>query len=590
MALNNTVAYLKGIRFLQLTLAEKLQIKAKGRHCPDLVVKSGNVGTSNGKHYTRKFNSKIYEKHQWLTGCLETNALYCFPCLLFGGESTWTKVGMKDLNHLQRNIKAHENSERHANNAIDLAYLGSTNILTELDTGFQIAIAQHNEKVAKNRNTMSKLIDLIKFCGKFELPLRGHDESAGSANPGVFRGLVDLVCEFDSALKSHMESNVLFKGISKTTQNDILSAILQVCKEEITKEIKSAEFLAIMTDETTDIAEKSQVVVTYRYLRGSKPVERFWSFFNPDDLTSETLSNLLQNELHPLIGEDPQKLVAQTYDGAAVLSGVNRGVQARIKEVYNNVYFVHCYAHQLNLILQRAASQNRNVRIFFASLVGIPTFFSRSSQRVSALEQIAGNRRVPRPSSTRWNFKSRTVNMVSELRKELIECFTQLTNSNSTETVAAAVGLKRMMFDPEFNFWLSFFSQVMPHVDIFYSQLQARSIDAITTAKCLDTFTLNIQRIRDACDTMNMGELAINTRHTDVCNERRRDAKEVCDVILMQCQERFCFSGHLEANRQLDSNNFGQFSHQFPDTVVNNITSLYPSLDKHKLRSELQVL
>ena len=254
MALNNTVAYLKGIRFLQLTLAEKLQIKARGRHCPDLVVKSDNVGTSNGKHYTRKFNSKIYEKHQWLTGCLETNALYCVPCLLFGGESTWTKVGMKDLNHLQRNIKAYENSERHANNAIDLAYLGSTNILTELNTGFQIAIAQHNEKVAKNRNTMPKLIDLIKFCGKFKLPLRGNDESTGSANPGVFRGLLDLVCEFDSALKWHMESNVLFKGISKTIQNDILSAILQVCKEEITKEIKSAEFLAIMTDETTDIA------------------------------------------------------------------------------------------------------------------------------------------------------------------------------------------------------------------------------------------------------------------------------------------------------------------------------------------------
>ena len=62
--------------------------------------------------------------------------------------------------------------------------------------------------------------------------------------------------------------------------------------------------------------------------------------------------------------------------------------------------------------------------------------------------------------------------MVCELRKELIECFTQLTNSNSTETVAAAVGLKRIMFDLEFNFWLRFFSQVMPHVHIFYSQVQ----------------------------------------------------------------------------------------------------------------------
>ena len=48
---------------------------------------------------------------------------------------------MKDLNHLQRSIKAHENSERHANNATDLAYFGPTDILTELNTGFQIAIA-----------------------------------------------------------------------------------------------------------------------------------------------------------------------------------------------------------------------------------------------------------------------------------------------------------------------------------------------------------------------------------------------------------------------------------------------------------------
>ena len=110
---------------------------------------------------------------------------------------------------------------------------------------------------------MPKLIDLIKFCGKFELPLRGHDKSPSSANPGEFRGIVDLVCEFDLSLKWHMKSNVLFKGISKTIQNDISTAILQVCKEEITKEIKPAEFLAIMTDETTDIAEKSQVIVTY---------------------------------------------------------------------------------------------------------------------------------------------------------------------------------------------------------------------------------------------------------------------------------------------------------------------------------------
>ena len=35
-----------------------------------------------------------------------------------------------------------------------------------------------------------------------------------------------------------------------------------------------------MTDETTDIAEKSQVAVTYRYLRGSEPVEKRFGAFS----------------------------------------------------------------------------------------------------------------------------------------------------------------------------------------------------------------------------------------------------------------------------------------------------------------------
>ena len=40
LALNNTVAYLKNINFLRLTLPEKLDIKEKGRHCPDIAVQS----------------------------------------------------------------------------------------------------------------------------------------------------------------------------------------------------------------------------------------------------------------------------------------------------------------------------------------------------------------------------------------------------------------------------------------------------------------------------------------------------------------------------------------------------------------------
>ena len=100
------------------------------------------------------------------------------------------------------------------------------------------------------------------------------------------------------------------------------------------------------------------------------------------------------------------------------MSGIRTGVQTRIKEVYKNAHFVHCYAHQLNLILSQATSQNRSVRLFFNDLSAIPTYFSRSPLRITELENVSG--RVPKPSSTRWNFQSRTVNAVHEHKISLI--------------------------------------------------------------------------------------------------------------------------------------------------------------------------
>ena len=148
-----------------------------------------------------------------------------------------------------------------------------------------------------------------------------------------------------------------------------------------------------------------------------------------------------------------------------------------------------------------------------------------------------------------------------------------------------------MMKDPQFLFWLKFFSLVMPLVDIFYSQIQARNIDAVRMNQCVSSFEACVQKIRDACDTMDVGECnsGSSARRSAVFAERR-EAKEVCDVILFQCQERFHFTGYLESSRLLDSNNFNQFSLQFPDDIVNNITSLYPCLCKQKLISELKGL
>ena len=109
-------------------------------------------------------------------------------------------------------------------------------------------------------------------------------------------------------------------------------------------------------------------------------------------------------------------------------------------------------------------------------------------------------------------------------------------------------------------------------------------------AECVSNFQASIQKVRDVNDTMDVASCGCANRRTEENVEKKREAKEVCDVILSQCQERFQFTGHLEANRLLDSCNFTDFAKQFPVGIVNSITTFYPCLSKQKLKSELEVL
>ena len=583
----NSVVNLKRLNFLSLTLAEKLAMKKAGRHTPDLNI--SKPGSSRGGSYVRKFNKNVYGEHNWLCGCSEKNALFCFPCLLYGGESVWTKTGVNDLIHLRAKISKHETSTKHINNVIDLSLLSEeTNIAAQINQGFRLAIARHNETVKKNREVLSTILECIKFCGKHELPLRGHDESASSLKPGVFRSLVDFVSQFDSSLKLHITSATVFKGTSKTVQEDILDSILYICRQKISEEIKNAEFLSVMIDDTTDIFDKSQMVIVFRYEIAGRPVERFWGFFNPESLTAEALSSILLKELDLVIGRTENKLIAQTYDGAAALRGINNGVQAKVKAIYPTAHFVYCYAHQLNLILEKAASQNRYVRLFFNNLSGIPAFFSKSPQRMTLLEDITSSRRIPRPSATRWNFKSRTINAVYEMREEIIMCCVQLEASTSKETGRTATGIKRFLQDPIFIFWLEFFAKIMPHVDILYNQIQSRNIDATSAASYLNAFTSKIQHIRERCDS-NISpdsDARVEINNTAITAA----AKEVCDVILFQCTERFKFAGHLEASRLFAKEKFSDYVVNFPVPALNETAVSYPMIEKKKLKSELQIL
>ena len=87
--------------------------------------------------------------------------------------------------------------------------------------------------------------------------------------------MIDFACNLDPSLRKHIDSNAAFKGTSKTIQNKILDSIMFVCQDHTKNEISKSDFLAIMTDKTTNMQDKSQMVIVLRYEINGKVVERF---------------------------------------------------------------------------------------------------------------------------------------------------------------------------------------------------------------------------------------------------------------------------------------------------------------------------
>ncbi|CAH1114114.1 unnamed protein product [Psylliodes chrysocephalus] len=591
------VTELKSLVFSRLSLNEQIALKNSGRPTPELHIVQEQPQYKHRNSFKRKFDKNIYNKTIWICGCEETNSFFCFVCLLFGGgDDDWTKNGVNDLKHLSLKIKKHEQSFKHKNNIVSFQMLGKINIATSISSAYTEQIRKHNETVKKNRQVLSKIIDILKLCGTCNLPLHGYNEKKGSLNKGVFLELIDFLANADGTFNSHIQEPTVFKATSKTIQNEILQCMLSVSREHILEETKKTQFLAVMTDDTTDVSTLMQTVIVLRYELNGKIHERFWGFANPESQDSSELSKCILQQISPILEDCPDKLISQTYDGAAVMRCHVVGVNVKIQEHYKNAHFVYCYAHQLNKIIEQTVSSIISVRVFFSNLKGMSTFFSQSPDRMAALNDVC-DKHIPRLSETCWNFHSLLVQSVFNNREEIIECFENIVagipKNYNVETVKEASGFLKWLEDDNFLFWLNFFSKVMTHVDILYSQIQKIETDVVKIQICIDRFEKEIENVR-----CNLPSIANDTeRPREVEKKRRRlneeniniSAREVCDIIISEVKHRFAFKDHLSGAKLFLKECYIDYKKNLPFQDIEKFCNAYPMVDKEALKIELAV-
>ena len=362
-------------RFSARDYIDKKRIIDNDRPTPEIKNFSA-ICRDRNREYSRHFYISNYSKYKWLTGCPKLKRLFCWPCILFGSVNcVWTQEGYNNIVNLIQCARRHEKSKSHIKNCLSLCSFGNVRVDVQLEKQKSLNISKHNDAVKKNRDILIRLIDTVCFLSKQDLWFRGHDESVDFLNRGNYVELLNYLKEYDHLLEQHFKESTVFRGTSKSIQNDIIGAVCNVIISKIKCEVLRSEFVAILLDECTDLSNKSQLSTVVRYIdENGHTQERFLGFV---DVSSDRSADALYRHVVSVVDEYnlKDKLIAQTYDGAAVMSGNANGLQAKVRQSYPQAYFVHCYSHNLNLVLQQSAAQMKDCSFFFKMLSTLSSFF-----------------------------------------------------------------------------------------------------------------------------------------------------------------------------------------------------------------------
>lgn len=572
------------------------------RPTPDLNKSLVSVGSGDsGRNPNRAFNNSWYEKYNWLTGSVNHNKLFCWPCVLFcnnnSSENVWSKSGYNDLKNLYRGLAIHNKSIQHisSNSKFTIMKKQKVSIAAAVDSARKIEIENFNSKVKENRQILKSLIEITMHLCMQELPFRGHDESDESLNRGNFKELVNFVSKFDTHLKDFLDkdsdSRSVFSGTSKTIQNELIDSIAFILNKKIENEIENSLFFSWQIDETTDISCHSQLSVIFRYVHNGQPVERFMGFFDVSSgRTAEHLFTFLNTKFNNF--NIKNKLVAQTYDGASVMSGEVNGLQAKVKSIAPQAIFTHCYAHAFNLVLSGACYSIQQVKIFFASLSGFSAYFSKSIKRTQVLEQICGHR-IPTNVATRWNFTSRAVLTVKNNKDKLLEVFDYIIHSTNFDdkSIREAVGLTNLLENPKNVFFLDTFALIFEQTDIVFQILQNKYTDIVKARSILQSVLNKLREYRNNNEyfeiffnKIDYTELQIKRRKGVEMVDKKQQLKliflEILDIIINQIQVRFIDIEKLTFFDLVNVTKFSLFSKHFPQSLFKDLIKNYPFLKK----------
>lgn len=328
----------------------------------------------------------------WLEYSPQIDAAFCLPCFLFNkldGHKAFTVDGFRNWKKVRDGkycaFLSHVGKERDSYHK--LCEQACEDLKNQAQHLPQVLMRQTSSQIAENRLRLKVSIDAILYLALQGCSMRGHDESAESTNRGNFIELVKAFSTYSEKVSKLVLENAPKNAsyISSDSQKEILQVVAEKVKWFIRDEI-GAENFCIIVDEASDKSRKEQMVIVLRYVDKDGLIrERFFGIVHVPDTTSLTLKNKILSVLSHY-NLDIKNVRGQGYDGASNMRGEWNGLQALISKECAYAYYIHCFAHRLQLALVAASKEVILVYQFFTKLTSIVTFILGSCKRSDELK------------------------------------------------------------------------------------------------------------------------------------------------------------------------------------------------------------